>query len=353
MTVAFGRVSLADARYKLVRPKHMPAGETIRIHGLRETDLAQAPPLSEVLDELLDGITGRALIAHVAAIEAGFLDAALGRRGLRLRNPVVDTAALAKELRRRQRRPAIRQPVGLSDLARSLHLPVHRPHQADGDALTTAQVFLALATHLDRFKPQTVGSLERFSRPTRLGVPASTARPGQAGQPLRARIRACSPQRAQSPATSYKPRQIALDGRMHRGIGCARDSVEKAGRRKRPRRRRERSVTPPEGMSDVDQVKRDEQRLAELGYGQELSRSWSAFTNFAISFTIISVLLVLTNFALAWNNGGPIVASWGCSILCAFVLMVAFSMAELTSKYPTAGGPYWWAHDLAARAGAG
>ena len=33
-------------------------------------------------------------------------------------------------------------------------------------------------------------------------------------------------------------------------------------------------------------------------------------------------------------------------MLCAFVLMVAFSMAELTSRYPTAGGPYWWAHDL-------
>ncbi|MGH8733420.1 MAG: amino acid permease, partial [Burkholderiales bacterium] len=33
-------------------------------------------------------------------------------------------------------------------------------------------------------------------------------------------------------------------------------------------------------------------------------------------------------------------------VLCFFVLMVAFSMAELTSRYPTAGGPYWWAHDL-------
>ena len=49
-------------------------------------------------------------------------------------------------------------------------------------------------------------------------------------------------------------------------------------------------MTPPEGISDVDQTKRDEQRLAELGYKQELSRTWSAFTNFAISFTIISVL---------------------------------------------------------------
>jgi amino acid transporter len=103
----------------------------------------------------------------------------------------------------------------------------------------------------------------------------------------------------------------------------------------------------PEGISDVDQTKRDEERLAELGYKQELSRGWSGFTNFAISFTIISVLAgSFTNFAFAWQNGGPIAASIGWPILCAFVLMVAFSMAELTSRYPTAGGPYWWAHDL-------
>src|ERR687894_776942 len=91
----------------------------------------------------------------------------------------------------------------------------------------------------------------------------------------------------------------------------------------------------------------DEHRLAELGYKQELSRAWSGFTNFAISFTIISVLAgTFTTFAFAWQNGGPIAASWGWPILCAFVLMVAFSMAELTSRYPTAGGPYWWAHRL-------
>src|SRR4029453_17535702 len=68
---------------------------------------------------------------------------------------------------------------------------------------------------------------------------------------------------------------------------------------------------------------------------------------FAISFTIISVLAgTFTNFAFAWQNGGPIAASIGWPVLCAFVLMVAVSMAELTSKSPTAGGPYWWAHDL-------
>jgi amino acid transporter len=97
-------------------------------------------------------------------------------------------------------------------------------------------------------------------------------------------------------------------------------------------------------------VAEDEQRLHEMGYKQELSRAWSGFTNFAISFTIISVLAgTFTTFSFAWLHGGPIAASIGWPVLCAFVLMVAFSMAELTSRYPTAGGPYWWAHDLGGR----
>ncbi len=111
-------------------------------------------------------------------------------------------------------------------------------------------------------------------------------------------------------------------------------------------------VATSEGGDEIASTGRDapgsdEQRLEELGYKQELSRAWSGFTNFAISFTIISVLAgTFTTFAFAWQNGGPIAASIGWPVLCFFVLMVAFSMAELTSRYPTAGGPYWWAHDL-------
>jgi amino acid transporter len=91
----------------------------------------------------------------------------------------------------------------------------------------------------------------------------------------------------------------------------------------------------------------DERELADLGYKQELHRGWSSFTNFAISFTIISVLAgCFTNFGFAWNAGGPIAISIGWPILCAFVLLVAFSMAELTSAFPTAGGPYWWSAKL-------
>jgi amino acid transporter len=101
-------------------------------------------------------------------------------------------------------------------------------------------------------------------------------------------------------------------------------------------------------MADTEpHVDHDVLRLAELGYRQELVRAWSGFTNFAISFTIISVLAgVFTNFSFAWTAGGPAGIAIGWPILCAFVLLVGFSMSELTSAFPTAGGPYWWAATL-------
>jgi amino acid transporter len=103
----------------------------------------------------------------------------------------------------------------------------------------------------------------------------------------------------------------------------------------------------PEEPPVAEGIKTDVERLHELGYRQELSRAWSGFTNFAISFTIISVLAgTFTTFGTAWANGGPVVVSIGWPVICALVLMVALSMAELTSAYPTAGGPYWWAAKL-------
>jgi amino acid transporter len=88
----------------------------------------------------------------------------------------------------------------------------------------------------------------------------------------------------------------------------------------------------------------DEKRLAELGYKQELRRKWSGFSNFAISFSIISILAgCFTTFGQAWMNGGPIAISWGWPLISIFILIIGFCMSELVSAYPTAGGIYWWA----------
>jgi amino acid transporter len=99
----------------------------------------------------------------------------------------------------------------------------------------------------------------------------------------------------------------------------------------------------PEGISLDD----DERTLAGLGYKQELHRSWSGFSNFAISFSIISILAgCFTTFGQAWNNGGPIAISIGWPVISAFILIIGLCMSELVSAYPTSGGIYWWASKL-------
>jgi amino acid transporter len=102
----------------------------------------------------------------------------------------------------------------------------------------------------------------------------------------------------------------------------------------------------PEGQ-DLQELSDDEKHLASLGYTQELNRSWSGFSNFAISFSIISILAgCFTSFGLGWNNGGPAAIAWGWPIVSAFILVIGLCMSELVSAYPTSGGIYWWASKL-------
>ena len=94
----------------------------------------------------------------------------------------------------------------------------------------------------------------------------------------------------------------------------------------------------------------DEQLLADLGYKQELHRKLSGFSNFAVSFSIISILAgCLTSYCIAMHNGGPLAITLGWLIVGGLVTLVALAMAEVCSVYPTAGGLYWWAYALAKR----
>src|SRR3712207_9176079 len=88
----------------------------------------------------------------------------------------------------------------------------------------------------------------------------------------------------------------------------------------------------------------DEAVLHRLGYAQVLYREMGGFSNFAISFTIISILAgCLTSYYLAFNNGGPVAITWGWLIVGAFCVLVAMAMGEIASSMPTAGALYFWA----------
>jgi DNA polymerase-3 subunit epsilon len=159
-----GRVDVAHVSTAIVRPKRMPPAETIRVHGLRPHDLIDAPPLGEVIDLMLAATAGRLIVAHPARIERAFLTAAFKEAGVKPAEPMLCTARIAAEVLQGTDRGGPAE-VPLAEAARALGLPIHRPHHADGDALTTAQLFLALVARLERGGTQTVGSLARLSKP--------------------------------------------------------------------------------------------------------------------------------------------------------------------------------------------
>jgi amino acid transporter len=101
------------------------------------------------------------------------------------------------------------------------------------------------------------------------------------------------------------------------------------------------------GQTPSYHTSEDEQILHKLGYAQELFRAMGGFRNFAISFTIISILAgCLTSYWVAFERGGPVAVTWGWLLVGVMATLVALAMAEIASAYPTAGGLYYWASKL-------
>lgn len=143
--VVQGRVQVASAYYREVRPAVPPTAETVVIHGIRPLDAAAGADPDEVAAEVVERLAGRVLVAHVAWVEKGFLARWLGPLGWRVPDAVVDTDVLTRVHLSRDGRPAMKDHVGLGAAAGVFGLPEERRHHALGDALTTAQLLLALA----------------------------------------------------------------------------------------------------------------------------------------------------------------------------------------------------------------
>ena len=87
-----------------------------------------------------------------------------------------------------------------------------------------------------------------------------------------------------------------------------------------------------------------------MGYAQELARRMGGFSNFAISFSIICILAGgITAFPVAMSSGGGFSVAIGWIVGGLFALVVAASVGQIASAYPTAGGLYHWASILGGR----
>jgi amino acid transporter len=94
-------------------------------------------------------------------------------------------------------------------------------------------------------------------------------------------------------------------------------------------------------------AREDAQELSKLGYAQELFRTMGGFSNFAISFSIISILTgAVTLYGHGLRMGGPAEMAFGWPLVTLFTLTVVMSMAELASALPTSGAMYHWSCKL-------
>ena len=97
-------------------------------------------------------------------------------------------------------------------------------------------------------------------------------------------------------------------------------------------------------------IAEDQQTLQRLGYAQELARRMSGFSNYALSLSIICILAGgITSFHLGYCSVGGAAIGLGWPLVCGFSLIVALTMGQIASAFPTAGGLYHWAAILGGR----
>lgn len=144
------RVLLAEAREIVVRPPNGSVGDSANIHGLTDDAVTAAPPLREVLPDLLAALAGHVLVAHHSPIELGFVGCAVREAyGCGLPLTVVDTMAVQVSLETGVHGEVPPGRLRLDDARRRYGLPRYRAHRALTDAIATAELLLAQIAELE------------------------------------------------------------------------------------------------------------------------------------------------------------------------------------------------------------
>lgn len=137
-----------------IRPQRSIPPFITQLTGISEEMVMNAPLAEEVLPEILKLLDGRVLVAHNVMFDLAFLQDALERQGYHpFQGPVIDTVELSRILL-----PAA-DGYRLTDLSSALAVEHDRPHQADSDAQTTAEILLNLLDKLDKLPLITVQRL--------------------------------------------------------------------------------------------------------------------------------------------------------------------------------------------------
>ncbi len=151
--MTLNRIYNRQGRHWLVRPRTALSADSVVFHGITHSDIDNAPDLSEQLDDILEHLQGKVVIAHCCSIERNFLDMAVkARLGEGVVFPMLDTMALEAGI---QRQPTLiermfgarRKSIRLADSRERYGLPFYHPHHALSDALACGELFQAQIAH--------------------------------------------------------------------------------------------------------------------------------------------------------------------------------------------------------------
>jgi DNA polymerase-3 subunit epsilon len=153
-----GRVDLSTAESHVVKPTCDELGESPTIHGLTDSVVDQGISPEEAMERVIDVLTGRVLVVHHAGLDKKLLDRLCREQfGDRLLVPVIDTLALENRHKSRHHHLEDTRSLRLPDLRDHYNLPWYRGHDCLGDAISTAELLIAMAASRD--SPTTLSDL--------------------------------------------------------------------------------------------------------------------------------------------------------------------------------------------------
>ena len=149
-----GAISLGSARHGFIQATDLIPEASAVIHQITDDQAREGVPLQQALPEILQFLRGKVMLVHYNRIEQGFLDAACRRLyGSPFIIPTIDTLQLAHRVLGRRNHAVEPARLRLFNLRDDFKLPRYKAHNALCDAITTAELFLALQGEISPSRP--------------------------------------------------------------------------------------------------------------------------------------------------------------------------------------------------------
>lgn len=145
-------IDLSGARHIYVKTDDVESGQSVGksalIHHITDEDLSEGVAEKDAVAEFLKALEGRSILAHYAALELSFLDAACKKyfgAGFDAKHTkFVDTFALERRHMERMSTYPRGDDLRLPRVRSRYELPAYRSHDALTDALACAELYIAM-----------------------------------------------------------------------------------------------------------------------------------------------------------------------------------------------------------------